>query len=307
MAASMSKERPVAGRAALSIDVEDWFHAENLKPVITREAWDGCELRVERNTMRLLEIIDASHARATFFVLGWVAEKCPRLVRAIAAAGHEVASHGHGHDLVYSLRPSEFRADVSRSKKYLEDLIGAPVRGYRAPCFSITDWAIPILQDAGFDYDSSVVPSVAHDRYGRLHGVNAANAIASLRDGFYEVGISCIRVGERGLPWGGGGYFRLVPYRLWCRGVRMILRSGRPYCFYIHPWEIDPGQPRVKGLRASSRFRHRINLHRCEMRFAALVAAFEWMPIRDLVDEWKAKTTPSAVEPMTAVSMVPCA
>lgn len=309
MAASMGKERPGAGQAALSIDVEDWFHAENLKPVITREAWDGCELRVERNTTRMLEILDASHARATFFVLGWVAEKCPQLVRTIAAAGHEVASHGYGHDLVYSLRPSEFRADVVRSKRYLEDLTGTPVRGYRAPCFSITDWAIPILQDVGFDYDSSVVPTIAHDRYGRLRGVNAANSIVLLRDGFYEVGISCIRFGERGLPWGGGGYFRLVPYRLWCRGVRMILRSGRPYSFYIHPWEIDPGQPRVSGLRASSRFRHRINLHRCEKRFAALVGAFEWMPMRDLVDEWKAKTTPAAAvltQLMTTVSVAPC-
>jgi polysaccharide deacetylase family protein (PEP-CTERM system associated) len=292
MTAGMSKEGPVAGRAALSIDVEDWFHAENLKPVIRREAWDGCELRVERNTMRMLEIIDGARVRATFFVLGWVAEKCPQLVRTIAAAGHEVASHGYGHDLVYSLRPSEFRADVLRSKKHLEDLTGTPVRGYRAPCFSITDWAIPILQDAGFEYDSSVVPAVAHDRYGRLHGVNATNSIASLRDGFYEVSISCIRVGEHGLPWGGGGYFRLVPYPLWCRGVRMILRSGRPYCFYIHPWEIDPGQPHVSGLRASSRFRHRINLHRCEKRFTALVGAFKWMPVGDLVDRWKAKPLP---------------
>jgi polysaccharide deacetylase family protein (PEP-CTERM system associated) len=283
----MSTERPGANQTALSIDVEDWFHAENLK--IAREGWDGCELRVERNTMRLMEILDKSNARATFFVLGWVAEKCPQLVRAIAAAGHEVASHGYGHKLVYSLKPEEFRADVLRSKQYLEDLIGNPVRGYRAPCFSITDWAIPILQDVGFDYDSSVMPTIAHHRYGRLDGMNAANSIVLLRDGFHEVCISCIRLGERGLPWGGGGYFRLVPYSLWCHGVRTILRSGTPYIFYIHPWEIDPEQPRVKGLGASSRFRHRVNLHRCEKRFAALCNAFEWMPLCKLIDTWKAR------------------
>jgi polysaccharide deacetylase family protein (PEP-CTERM system associated) len=294
--ASMATERPGAGQAALSIDVEDWFHVENLKRVIAREAWEGCELRVERNTMRMIEILDACKARATFFVLGWVAEKCPQLVRTISAMGHEVASHGYGHELIYSLQPGEFRADVLRSKQYLEDLTGRPVRGYRAPCFSITDWAVPILQDAGFDYDSSVVPTVAHDRYGRLNGMHAGRPIVSLREGFYEASISCIRVGKRGLPWGGGGYFRLVPYRLWCRGVRMILRSGMPYVFYIHPWEIDPGQPRVDGLDVFSRFRHRVNLHRCEQRFAALVGAFEWMPLCDLIDRWKAGSSSAQLQ-----------
>jgi polysaccharide deacetylase family protein (PEP-CTERM system associated) len=288
--ASMTAKHPDSIRTALSIDVEDWFHTDCLKGVIAREAWDRCELRVERNTMRLMEILDARKARATFFVLGWVAEKCPDLVRAIAAAGHEVASHGYGHEHVYSLRPSEFRSDVLRSKRYLEDLTGTAVRGYRAPCFSITEWAIPILQDAGFDYDSSVVPTVAHDRYGQLNGMHAGRPIVSLREGFYEAGISCIRVGvgKRGIPWGGGGYFRLVPYALWLAGVHAILRSGTPYIFYIHPWEIDPGQPRAAGIDLANGFRQRVNLHRCEERFASLVGAFEWMPICDLVDQWKA-------------------
>ena len=286
--ASAGIDRPGAGQAALSIDVEDWFQTENLKGVIAREAWEGCELRVERNTRRMLEILDVRKARATFFVLGWVAEKCPQLVRAIAGLGHEVASHGYGHELIYSLQPSAFRADVLRSKGYLEDLTGKPVRGYRAPSFSITEWAVPILQEVGFEYDSSVVPTVAHDRYGRLNGMEAGKPIVLLRDGFYEVCISCVRLGKRGLPWGGGGYFRLVPYLLWRQGVRTILRSGVPYIFYIHPWEIDPGQPRVHGLKATYRFRQRVNLHRCEERFAALVGAFEWMPLCDLVDSWKA-------------------
>jgi len=284
--ASMITERPGFGKAALSIDVEDWFHTDNLRDVIAREAWESCELRVERNTMRIMEILQSSGTHATFFVLGWVAEKCPQLVRAISAAGHEVASHGYGHEHVYSLRPSEFRSDVVRSKRYLEDLTGKAVRGYRAPCFSITEWAIPILQDAGFDYDSSVVQTIAHDRYGRLSGMHAGRPIVLLRNGFHEACISCIRLGERGIPWGGGGYFRLIPYPLWLQGVRTILRSGTPYIFYIHPWEIDPGQPRVAGMKATNWFRQRVNLHRCEERFAALVSAFEWMPLCDLIDGW---------------------
>ena len=297
--ASIGTEQRGAGQAAMSIDVEDWFHVENLKSVIPRTTWDGCELRVERNTVRVMEILDACKSRATFFVLGWVAEKCPQLVRAVAAAGHEVASHGYGHDLVYSLRPSEFRTDILRSKHYLEDLIGKRVRGYRAPCFSITDWAVPILQEAGFDYDSSVVSTVAHDRYGKLDGVDAGQAITVLREDFYEASISCIRVGRRGIPWGGGGYFRLAPYWLWCQGIRAILRSGVPYVFYIHPWEIDPGQPHVEGLDAISRFRHRVNLRRCEPRFIALIDDFRWMPLGDLLDGWK-KNCSSVPQPVPA-------
>jgi len=280
--------RPGFSRTALSIDVEDWFHTANVASVIGRQGWDACELRVERNTMRMLEILDENDARGTFFVLGWVAEKCPQLVRAIAAAGHEVASHGYGHELVYSLQPSAFRADVLRSKQHLEDLTGKRVRGYRAPSFSITDWAIPILQELCFDYDSSLVPTVAHDRYGRLSGIDAGKPVALLRDGFYEVCISCIPIGTHGIPWGGGCYFRLIPYSMWIQGVRAILRSGMPYVFYFHPWEIDAHQPRVPGLKASYAFRQRVNLHRSEGRFAALVGAFKWDPICDLIDAWSA-------------------
>jgi polysaccharide deacetylase family protein (PEP-CTERM system associated) len=271
-------------RTALSIDVEDWFHTANLSDVVARETWATRESRVERNTNRMLEILDASKARATFFVLGWVAERCPQLVRAISEAGHEVASHGYGHELVYSLSPGEFRSDVLRSKKYLEDLTGTAIRGYRAPCFSITEWAIPILQHAGFDYDSSVVPTVMHDRYGRLDGMHAGRPIALLDKSFYEVCISCIQLGKRGIPWGGGGYFRVIPYALWLQGVNSILRSELPYIFYIHPWEIDAEQPHVPGISVTDRFRQRVNLNRCEARFAALTSAFPWVPLCDLID-----------------------
>jgi polysaccharide deacetylase family protein (PEP-CTERM system associated) len=280
-----------AGPIAMSVDVEDWFHTENMKGSLLREAWDTCELRVEQNTMRLLEILYARNAQATFFVLGWVAEKCPQLVRSISAAGHEIASHGYGHELIYSLQPSAFRADILRSKGILEDLTGKRVFGYRAPCFSITDWALPILQEAGFKYDSSMVPTVAHDRYGQLNGIDFGKPIVQLRDGLYEVCVSCLRLGARGIPWGGGGYFRFLPLGIWLLGVHAILKLGQPYVFYIHPWEIDPGQPRLRGMRATNDFRQRLNLHRCEERFAALVSAFQCVPVCNLLDAWLAGKT----------------
>jgi polysaccharide deacetylase family protein (PEP-CTERM system associated) len=270
----------------MSVDVEDWFQVENLKPVIPRSDWDTLERRVERDTMRILEILDAADARATFFVLGWVADRHPELVRRIADGGHEIASHGYGHELVYTQSEAEFRADVERSKKSLEDVSGQRVTGYRAPCFSITNWAVPILQELGFEYDSSVFPTVAHDRYGRLTGVRMGQPIVELRPGFFEVCISCLPVGKRGLPWGGGGYFRLIPFRAWRAGIRRILRTGWPYVFYIHPWEIDPGQPRVDGLGRMSQFRHYVNLDRCEERFVTLVSSFQWTSVRSVLDAW---------------------
>jgi polysaccharide deacetylase family protein (PEP-CTERM system associated) len=272
---------------AMSIDVEDWFHAENLQGVIGRSRWADCESRVEMNTMKMLEILDENEARATFFVLGWVAERYPQLVQTISQSGHEIASHGYDHQLVYRQKPAEFRADVQRSKALLEDLTGSPVYGYRAPSFSITDWAIDILQDLGFRYDSSLFPTVAHDRYGKLSAADVDAPISLLKANFYEVTISSLRLGNLGLPWGGGGYFRLLPFRLWCGGVRAILNAGRPYVFYIHPWEIDPEQPQLDKLDAISQFRHRVNLHRCEKRFAAFVAAFDWITLWALLCQHK--------------------
>ncbi|MCA9298353.1 MAG: DUF3473 domain-containing protein [Phycisphaerales bacterium] len=268
---------------ALSIDVEDWFQVENLKSVVARDTWDERDLRVEANTDRMLEIMDRHGARCTCFILGWVAEKCPALVKRIAAAGHEIASHGYGHDLIYTLSHEDFRADVDRSKKHLEDLTGAEVKGYRAPSFSITDWAIDIMQDLGFTYDSSAFPTIAHDRYGKLSGMDAGEPIVEIREGFHEVCISVLQLGKKGVPWGGGGYFRLFPWPLFEWGVKRIDRSGQPYVFYIHPWEIDAGQPRMTGLKRSHRFRHYVNLGRCEDRFERLVKGFEWTSIDALL------------------------
>lgn len=274
----MSGAAAVRPPAAMSIDVEDWFHVENLSHVIKRDTWRTRQLRVERNMERMLQLMASAPGgvRATCFVLGWVAERCPALVRRIAAAGHEIASHGYAHELVTSLSPKELRADVERSKSLLEDLTGVPVAGYRAPNFSITDWAIPVLHDAGFQYDSSLFPAIAHDRYGKIRGSRPGDAVAEIAPGFYEIAVSCLPVASRGLPWGGGGYFRVMPYSLFRRGVSRILDAGQPYVFYIHPWEIDPDQPRVSGVPARYRVRHYVGLGRCEQRFTALLADFRW-------------------------------
>jgi polysaccharide deacetylase family protein (PEP-CTERM system associated) len=232
----------------------------------------------------MLELMAASDVSCTCFVLGWIADRCPRLVSRIAEAGHEIASHGYGHELVTTLTPDAFRSDVERSKNVLEDLTGAPVLGYRAPSFSITDWSIPILQEVGFRYDSSSFPTIAHDRYGRLTGVGVDASVVELRPGFHEICVSCLNIGSRGLPWGGGGYFRVIPYRIFRRGIARILRSDRPYVFYIHPWEIDPGQPRIEHLPALFRFRHYAGLERCERRFAALLADFRWSKMSQLLE-----------------------
>ena len=285
--ASVSTERMGSLGASLSIDVEDWFHADNVRDVLTRETWESCELRVERNTMRILEILQSSNARATFFVLGWVAEKCPQLVRAIAAAGHEVASHGYGHEHVYSLGPDEFRSDVLRSKQYLEDLTGKAVRATaRLPSRS------PIGQFRSCRKlgSTTTLPSYRASRMIAMAGwMGWMQADRSFRSAMVSMKFASHASGSAsgGSLGAGAAISELIPYQPWLWGVRRILRSGMPYVFYIHPWEIDPGQPRVAGIKATYRFRHRVNLQRCEGRFAALVGTFEWMPICDLVDGWK--------------------
>jgi polysaccharide deacetylase family protein (PEP-CTERM system associated) len=277
----------------MSIDIEDWFQVENLREVIARDTWNDRQLRVERNVDRMLALMADAGVRSTCFVLGWIAERCPSLIRRIAAEGHEIASHGYGHELLGVLSHDQFRADVERSKILLEELTGTEVIGYRAPAFSITDWAIPILADLGFAYDSSVFPTIAHDRYGRLTGMDAGRPVVELRPGFHEICVSCLRLGSRGIPWAGGGYFRLIPYPVFRRGITRILRGGQPYVFYIHPWEIDPGQPRVDGLARRYRFRHYVGLETCERRFGSLLGDFRWSTVAELVAAWGRDATPA--------------
>ncbi|APF39268.1 hypothetical protein BOQ54_17260 (plasmid) [Chelatococcus daeguensis] len=290
---------PDGARACfMTVDVEDWFHSYNYGSLVSKDRWPDYESRVEHNTSRVLDILARRSIRGTFFILGWVGERYPHLVRRIAGAGHEVASHGYWHEPVYSLTPDQFRDDVRRSKMVLEDITGRPVRGYRAPCFSITNWALPILRDLGFAYDSSFFPTTAHDRYGRLEGISPGTGPFEVIDGLHEICISCLPMGRFALPWGGGGYFRLVPYGLWRVGVERILRTGIPYVFYIHPWDMDPGQPHVAGMRTLDAMRQRVNLTRCAGRLDALAGALSWRPIGEAIAE--PATAPAACRPMAA-------
>jgi polysaccharide deacetylase family protein (PEP-CTERM system associated) len=271
-------------RGVMSIDVEDWFQVQNLSGAIARDTWGSHELRVERNMDRMLGLMADAGVRSTCFVLGWVAERCPALVERIAREGHEIASHGYGHQLLPTLARKEFRLDIRRSKQILEDLTGAAVTGYRAPSFSITDWAIPILEEEGFTFDSSAFPSVAHDRYGQLTGVTTDRPVVELQPGFHEVFVSCLKVRSTSVPWGGGAYFRLIPYPVFRHGVSRVLRTQRSYVFYIHPWELDPDQPRVRGVSRNYRFRHYVGLARCERRFASLLGDFRWSTMTELLE-----------------------
>lgn len=281
---------------ALTIDVEDYFHVSAFERHVRRDEWDGYELRVERNTRRILHLLDEYSVTATFFVLGWVAERCPQLVKAIAAAGHEVASHGYGHQRVGTQTRNEFREDVLRSKDLLEDLTGLPVFGYRAPSYSIsrnTFWAFDELYAAGYRYDSSVFP-VRHDFYGipdwpRFSGWAVKEESGdwqprseenSEKPRLRELPITTLRLGGKSLPIAGGGYFRLFPYAFSRWGLQQINRQERkPFVFYLHPWELDPGQPKIIGAGAKSRFRHYLNLHKTEARFRRLLQDFSFAPI----------------------------
>jgi len=267
----------------MSIDVEDWFHVENLRRVVPRDTWHTRDLRVEKSMDRMLQLMADFGARSTCFVLGSIAERAPHLVRRIVDAGHEIASHGYDHELVHESGRAGFRADIARSKELLEEISGRQVRGYRAPSFSVTDWALPILQDVGYEYDSSHFPTtIGHSRYGRPSTLQGTHPVTS-HDGLTEVSLSCLTVGAHALPWAGGGYFRLIPYPAFKHGVKRILDSGKPYVFYIHPWELDAGQPRVSGLRRSERIRHYLNIERTEARWSSLLRDFRWGTIADLI------------------------
>lgn len=263
---------------ALSFDIEDWFQVENLKCAVSYVDWDSTELRVEANTGKILRLLRARNMKATFFILGWVAEKSPGLVREIDREGHEVASHGYSHELVYNMTREAFREDVVRSKSLLEDITRKRVTGYRAPSFSITAeslWALEILKEEGFSYDSSVFPVSFHDRYG-FDGCDTKPF--RWPNGLLEVPLSVYKVGGFALPLAGGGYFRLLPYAYFKYFLRRLNRQNQRFTFYLHPWELDPEQPRVK-LPLSYRFRHYVNLGTTEKSLAKLLRDFDFQSI----------------------------
>jgi polysaccharide deacetylase family protein (PEP-CTERM system associated) len=260
---------------ALTVDVEDYFHASAFDRLVSRASWHERESRVVGNTRRLLELFQRHRVRGTFFVLGWVAERFPSLVREIASCGHELASHGFHHQLIYLLTPDQFRDDVRRAKAAIEDAGGRAVRGYRAPSFSMVAsslWALDILIEEGHGYDASVFP-IHHDRYGIADAPRHAHVIKRGAGSIVEVPASTVRVGQTNLPMAGGGYFRLLPYAFTQWGIRRVNAAGEPVVFYIHPWEIDGDQPRLPASRLTT-LRHYSNLDDTLNRLERLLKDF---------------------------------
>jgi polysaccharide deacetylase family protein (PEP-CTERM system associated) len=263
---------------AMTVDVEDFFQVSAFEGHVRREQWDGFESRVCRNTERLLEIFSESGVHGTFFVLGWIAERFPHLVRRIADAGHEIASHGYAHRLVYDTTPAEFAEDLRRARGAIEAACSVPVLGYRAPSYSITResiWALDVLLAEGFVYDASIFP-IHHDRYGIPDGPRHPHAIRRPLGTLWELPGTTVRCAGQNLPTAGGGYFRLLPFA-WTRwGIRHVnVTEGQPAIFYLHPWEIDPDQPRISASRLS-RFRHYRNLTKTEPRLRRLLSEFRF-------------------------------
>ena len=276
----MSARSPLTN--ALTIDVEDYFQVSAFAPHINRADWDSRECRVEHNIDRILKLLGEEQTKATFFTLGWVAERYPQMVRRIVSEGHELASHGYGHQRASDLTEAEFFHDVSHAKALLEDIGGQAVQGYRAPSFSIGTgnlWALDTLLRAGYRYSSSIYP-VKHDHYGMPDAPRFAHQI---RDGLMEVPPTTLRLFNRNLPSSGGGYFRLLPYALSRWMLQQVnQRDAESAIFYFHPWEIDPGQPRVSGIDMKTRFRHYVNIGRTEQRLARLLKDFRWGRMDDI-------------------------
>jgi len=290
---SMRDVRPesfaTAGKAdallnAMSVDIEDWFQVGAFEAVIDRADWDQLEHRVERNTHDVLSLFDEAGIKATFFILGWVAERYPALMRQIADAGHEIANHGYDHARVFTLSPNQFRADLDRSRKIIEDTSGQQVIGYRAPSFSIdqrTPWAHEILAEDGYTYSSSVAP-IHHDHYGWAGSPRFAWKPVDQSD-FIELPVTTVKLGKRPFAAGGGGFFRLLPYALYDRSIRKMQRDdGHGAIFYFHPWEIDPDQPRVSNAPIRSKLRHYTNLKAMRAKLLRAGQDFKWGRVDEL-------------------------
>jgi polysaccharide deacetylase family protein (PEP-CTERM system associated) len=272
-------------RNALSVDVEDWFQVGAFESVIARDSWPSLECRVERNTDAVLQLFDDADVKATFFTLGWVAERYPLLMRRIVKAGHEIASHGYGHDRVFTFTASEFAADLERSRKLIEDSSGAMVTGYRAPSFSIdqrTPWAHEILAEQGYTYSSSVAP-IKHDHYGWATAPRFAFRPVAGSD-FLEIPVTTAMLGSKRLAAGGGGFFRLLPYAFSRWAIRQVNQEDlRPAVIYFHPWEIDPEQPRVANAPIKSKLRHYSRLDAMAGKLRRLAGDFQWERLDQIV------------------------
>jgi polysaccharide deacetylase family protein (PEP-CTERM system associated) len=270
---------------ALTVDVEDYYQVEAFADIISRQDWPSWRPRIEQNTRRLLDLFESNKVRGTFFILGWVAERHPEVVREIARAGHEIACHSYHHKLIGKQSSEEFREDVRRAKSLLEDLTGKEVEGYRAPTYSITAetlWALEILIEEGFRYDSSIFP-IHHDRYGIPGADRFPHVIRCAAGEIIEFPPSTVQVLGQNLPLAGGGYFRLMPYPAFRWGLRRInAREGKSAIFMVHTWEIDPDQPVIPGSRLNI-WRHRNNLHRTRPRLERLLKDFRFAPVREIL------------------------
>lgn len=274
---TMSNNRPLIVNA-MTVDVEDYFQVSALENAFPRATWGRTESRVTANVQRVLALFAEHEIQATFFVLGWLAERYPELVRAIVSAGHELASHGYEHVRVTQQSPDEFRTDVKRTKQLLEDIGGVQVGGYRAASYSINAnnlWALEVLAEADYKYSSSIYP-IRHDHYGMPEAPRFRFTPENV-DGFFEVPVSTVEVCGANWPCGGGGYFRLLPYAYSRWAIRRVnTADGKPTVFYFHPWEIDPQQPRASGIGTRARLRHYTNLSRMESKLQRLCADFRW-------------------------------
>ena len=274
------------GECLLSVDVEDYFQVEAFASVIERDDWPHLESRVERNTERVLALLAECRSTATFFILGWVADRFPRLVQTIQAQGHEIACHSYWHRQIFRLDSSQFREDTRRAKAVIEQAAGAPVVGYRAPSFSVVRkslWALEVLVEEGFRYDASIYP-IHHDNYGIPDWNPNPQWLTYAAGRILEIPNSTVRVLGTNLPCGGGGYLRLLPFGVTRAALRRITRTaGRHAVIYVHPWEFDPEQPRIRASRLS-RFRHYTNLHQTESRLRRLLHEFPMKPMRELLD-----------------------
>jgi len=268
----------------LSVDVEDYFHVEAFSSVVNRSQWNSYVCRVEENTKRLLDIVDQGGTRATFFILGWVAERYPALVREIVARGHEPACHSYWHRLIYTLSREEFEKDTRRAKDVIEQAAGKPVYGYRAPSYSITSrslWGLEVLAELGFSYDSSIFP-IRHDIYGIPNAPRQPFRITTAGGSLVEYPITTFRwLGKQNLPVGGGGYLRIFPFWYTRLGIARAQRDGLPLIVYLHPWEIDPKQPRIQAA-VKSKLRHYTNLSKMEDRLRRLLRTMRFTCFRDI-------------------------
>lgn len=313
----------------LTFDVEDWFQVENLKKCIPFSSWPDCELRVEKNVHKILDLLDSiqhnpitpfslpftAHGkdspyslcswpegtlRATFFVLGWLAKRLPHLVREIKKRGHEIASHGYSHELCYEVSYEEVKKDLEESKKILEDIIGDAVYGYRAPNFSINQQILWAIEEAGYLYDSSYNSYRLNKRYGRLTRNQGDKGLPyKISDRFYEIPVSNLKIGRQVFHWSGGGYFRLIPPSIFVQGVKRILGRQGIYIFYTHSWEIDPDQPKMRGIPAFLRFRHYVNLNKTLMRLHYLLNAFKGCSFLTCREYLQTLQPPQSIHPLS--------